>query len=258
MFDVFWFPAKDYPLPSLQPRSTLTKVKKKEIEKAHKYYAQKKKKVNWFSGALSDDWTDPLVGESDGTGLEHVVADLTGSACKSRPSGMAHTETAGNSVQIRTDAINDWRGWKQKAGACCALNSLANAAIMLGVPLAEPVYSKLCKDYGGLDTLKGVASVISEMERRPVCATAVPVERPLLAQHLLSLRDGVFAVESAGHCTTIDCRRRIVVDSDPRHPRPLDLDAWHQRLGITTDEVSAAYSVTPAFKSKPRRKKLVP
>ena len=255
MYDIWWFPTKDNPFPSRQAKSTMTRVFLEEFETASTLYETDQTAINWFSGAASDVCTAQRVSHHDDSGSENDVCELIGSADTGCKPGSAHTEITYNSVRAGGVVVASHAGWRQEKDACCALNSLANAAIHLGVPLLCEAYASLKCSHGELHTLREVVGELQGMKGRTICATVVPVERCELLAHLLGLTEGVFAVESFGHCTTIDCAKRLIINTDPRHPNALNLDRWYRRLGINQGEINVAYRITRACREKPRTKK---
>ena len=250
-WDVFWFPRSLYPHPDTLKESELTGIRPKEIEAARKLFEEKPEEVHWFSGDSSEGQTAMLSRELDMDGMEPAGVELTGPSAA--PAAVV-SEVFISSVRPGSGQDLAQVGWHQRAGDDCALNAVANAAILVGSPLPDELYHELLKTHGELSQLSVVSGAVSGSKGRTITLSIVPVEREKLAQYLLEQRCGVFAVETGGHCLAVDCGRRVIVDSDPFHPRPLDLDRWHRRLNIRAEHMNTAYRVLGRTK-KARAKK---
>jgi hypothetical protein len=120
-----------------------------------------------------------------------------------RPSGLGVTSLPNGTV-LPVIIIH------QKHGSHCALNSVANG---IGVPAIL---------YDGLFAVDPpLEQVIFSLKDKVGLLTKVSVSHSELLPWLLAQTTGVYAVESDGHCFTWDCGRCLLLDTDPRFPRPI-------------------------------------
>ncbi len=105
-----------------------------------------------------------------------------------------------NSVYLECSPTIQPSDWFQATNKDCAVNSIANACMLVGRPLPESQYTTLLHSKGGLCTLHDVSGYISGMPGRGITLYKVPCEDTDLLSHLLVCRTGVFALECNGHC----------------------------------------------------------
>jgi hypothetical protein len=98
----------------------------------------------------------------------------------------------------------------QKHGSLCALNSVAN-----GISVPAILYDALFAVDPPLE------QVVNSLNDKVGVLTKVSVSDTKLMPWLLAQKEGVYAVESDGHCITWDCDRGLLLDTDPRFPSPL-------------------------------------
>ena len=144
------------------------------------------------------------------------------------------------------------RGWNSG----CAFHSVANAAILLGLPLSQRDCEDLSKGFHEQSSLRTVQDVVNHAHRRRI-QLRVYVHG---WSSMLLLNDGVFVVQCDSHCVSVDTLRRLLIDTSLERPDELELttisflDSFPAMAHASTCSIPEVviYQVLPAAKDHKR------
>jgi hypothetical protein len=172
-----------------------------------------------------------------------------------------HSQTTGASDKLITSntpysvlrhvdmGLYDIFSLKQVSGGYCVLNSICNA-LPVTHALSETFYKDL-KQLGPILDFKGLLRYVAE-ERFyiPFFVKKVKTQEQVDLLHIFKYKEsGVYAIQvhEGGHCYTWDANKKVIIDTDPEHPEPLDIsteDSLNKTLrvlGINT--ITFAYEI---------------
>ena len=212
----------------------------------------------WWAG-----WTTPSVDvpRSDLTNVESVrvkcavcnpglTVELKGARCDET------TETLVPVTPCLHGGLLVGRKLYQATDKFCCLNSVANTG-----NLTKPLYD-LIKEKGPIFSMKEIAFLLNSTKGSRGYLTRVKMATPNINQllvHVLKQKGEVFCVVvNEAHCITIDTRqeRRVILDTDPKFPQPLEL-TWKnlKMLGYTRFDAVYKWVDRPVSKKNKRKRK---
>jgi hypothetical protein len=106
----------------------------------------------------------------------------------------------------------------QQEGGFCALNSVRNLVDL------EPLLEEAIRANGGTFSLPQVAALVNRWPGGACRLEKVHgVVRDKMADHLQGLREGRFVIQFGKHCASWDAGKRLILDTDPQFPTPLEI-----------------------------------
>lgn len=109
--------------------------------------------------------------------------------------------------------------WHRDLDSYCALNSVANAAQLLDVPLSASEYDTLRSKVHRLSSIQVIQHLVNHTPHRRIQLSLYTSGYT----SVLSLNAGVFVLECDSHCVSIDVHKRTLIDTSENRSGELGL-----------------------------------